>query len=189
MEKNITGIILAGGKSSRMGTDKGFILLDGTPFIQHIINNLKDIVDEIIIVSNNADYDQFGIKRIPDNIKDYGPIAGVYTGLKASKTDYNLVISCDAPKVDLEVFKPLLKERNDYYDVVQYIANSRTTPLTALYHRKCLKIFKLALQNKIQKLRFVVKQLNTKTLVAPDEIRPKIVNINTPRDLEKYNIC
>ncbi len=189
MEKNITGIILAGGKSSRMGTDKGFIPLNGIPFIQHIINNLTPIVDEIIIVSNNEAYDEFGLKRIPDNIPDYGPIAAVYTGLKASKTDYSLVISCDSPKVDMDVFRPLLKERNDFYDVVQYIADSRTTPLTALYHKKSLKIFKLALQNKIQKLRFVVKQLNTKTLVASDEIRPKIVNINTPRDLKKYDIC
>lgn len=189
MEKNITGIILAGGKSKRMGTDKGFILLDGIPFIQHIINNLTPLVDEIIIVSNNPDYDQFGYKRIPDNVTDFGPVAGVYTGLKASKTDYNFIISCDAPKVDLDVFTPLLKERNGKYDVVQYIANSRTTPLTALYHRKCLQIFKLALQNKIQQLRFVVKQLNVKTLVASDEIRPKIVNINTPKDLKKYDIC
>ena len=189
MQKNITGIILAGGKSSRMGTEKGILRLNNLTFTQHIINNLMPLVDEIIIVSNHELYDQFGVKRIPDNVNNFGPVAGVYTGLKASHTDYNLIVSCDAPKVDAEVFKPLLEQRNNTYDIVQYICNSRTTPLIALYNKKCLNIFKLALQNKIQKLRFVIKQLETKTLVAPDHIKPKIVNINTPKDLEKYNIC
>ncbi|MDO3693560.1 molybdenum cofactor guanylyltransferase [Wenyingzhuangia sp. chi5] len=189
MQKNITGIILAGGNSTRMGVDKGTLMLKNITFTQHIINKLSPIVDEIIIVSNHKNYDQFDVKRIPDNVKDYGPVAAVYTGLKASKTDYSIVVSCDCPKVDLEVFKPLLDERNNKYDIVQYIADSRTTPLIALYNRKCLGIFKLALKNKIQKLRFVIKQLEDKTIVAPDHIRPKIVNINTPKDLERYNIC
>ncbi|NIJ44380.1 molybdopterin-guanine dinucleotide biosynthesis protein A [Wenyingzhuangia heitensis] len=189
MQKNITGIILAGGKSSRMGTDKGTLLLNDITFTQHIINNLRPIVDEIIIVSNQESYDQFGVKRISDNVQDYGPVAAVYTGLKESKTDYSLIISCDAPKVDIDVFKPLLEHRNNKYDIVQYICNSRTTPLTALYNRKCLGIFKLALKNKIQKLRFVIKQLDDKTLVTPDHIKDKIVNINTPKDLERHNIC
>ncbi|MGY5351655.1 molybdenum cofactor guanylyltransferase [Wenyingzhuangia sp. IMCC45533] len=189
MRKNITGIILAGGKSSRMGADKGTLLFKNVMFTQHIINNLYPIVDEIIIVSNNPNYDQFGVKRIPDNVKDYGPIAGVYTGLKASKTDYSFVISCDSPKVDMDVFRPLLEYRNNKYDVVQYIYNTRTTPLTALYNKKCLPVFKLALKNKIQKLRFVVKQLEHKTIPAPDNIVCKLANINTPKDLEKHDIC
>ncbi len=189
MQKNITGIILAGGKSSRMGVDKGTLLLNNITFTQHIINNLSPLVDEIIIVSNNENYDQFGVKRIPDNIKDYGPVAAVYTGLKASKTDYSFIVSCDCPKVDFTVFKPLLEHRNNKFDIVQYVQNTRTTPLTALYHKKCLPIFKLALKNKIQKLRFVIKQLDHKTIPATDEIKCKLANINTPKDLEKHNIC
>jgi len=189
MPKNVTGIILAGGKSSRMGTDKGTLLLDNVMFTQHIINSLISIVDEIIIVSNDENYDQFDCKRVPDNVNNFGPVAGVYTGLKASKTDYNIIVSCDSPKVDWDVFKPLLENKNNKHDIIQYSHNSRTTPLIALYHKKCLSVFKLALKNKIQKLRFVIKQLDTKTIVAPNNIHSKIVNINTPKDLEKYNIC
>ena len=189
MHKNITGIILAGGSSKRMGMDKGTLKLNNTMFTQHIINQLSSIVDEVLIVSNHEIYDQFNVKRIPDSISDYGPVAAIYSGLKASKTDYNIIISCDSPKVDLEVFKPLLNERNNKYDIVQYTTNNKTTPLIALYNRKCLSIFKLALKNKIQKLRFVIKQLETKTIEAPESIKDKIVNINTPKDLERYNIC
>lgn len=62
-KKNITGIILAGGKSSRMGTDKGFLLLNNKPFVQYSIDALKPFVSEIMIVSDNPDYDIFGLKR------------------------------------------------------------------------------------------------------------------------------
>ena len=63
-KKHITGIILAGGKSSRMGSDKGLMMLNNKPFIQHIVEALQPLVNEVIIVSNNADYDIFKLKRI-----------------------------------------------------------------------------------------------------------------------------
>ncbi|MDB4297275.1 molybdenum cofactor guanylyltransferase [Flavobacteriaceae bacterium] len=189
MRKNITAIILAGGKSSRMGTDKGTIIYNDKTFTQNIIDNIGPYVDEVIIVSNSDKYNNLDTKVIPDNVRDFGPVAGIYSGLKESKTDYNLVISCDSPKVDIDALKPLIEQRDNKHDIIQYICNSKTTPLIALYNKKCLNIFKLALRNKIHKLRFVIKQLETKTLVAPDNIRNKIVNINTPKDLERYNIC
>ena len=68
-KNNITGIILAGGKSSRMGSDKGFVIYNDKPFIQHIIDTLQPLVDEIIIVSNNPDYDVFKLKRVNDIIE------------------------------------------------------------------------------------------------------------------------
>ena len=85
-KKNITGIILAGGKSSRMGTDKGFVMYKNKAFIQHIIEAIHPLVDEIIIVSNNPDYDVFKLKRVNDIIENAGPLAGVYTGLFESET-------------------------------------------------------------------------------------------------------
>ena len=188
MKKNITGIILAGGKSSRMGTDKGTLKFNGTTFIQCIINNLKPIVDEIIIVSDHKAHDQFDVTRIPDHVKNYGPVSAVYTGLKTSQSDHNIIVSCDAPKVDIDVFKPFLENINTKYDIIQYSHNNKTTPLIALYNKKCLNVFALALESKIQKLRFVIKQLQCKTIVATDTIQNKIVNINTPKDLEEH-IC
>ena len=71
-KKHITGIILSGGKSSRMGTDKGFLVYDGKPFVQHSIEALKPLVSNIIIVSNDEDYDVFGFNRIQDVIKNRG---------------------------------------------------------------------------------------------------------------------
>ena len=90
VKNNITGIILAGGKSSRMGSDKGFLKLNDKRFVLYSIEALKPLVSEILIVSDNENYDTFGYKRIEDIIKNSGPVAGIYSGLKASKTEYNL---------------------------------------------------------------------------------------------------
>ena len=76
-----TGIILAGGKSSRMGQDKGLLMLNGRTFMSHIIEALEPVVSDIIIVSNNSDYDIYKLKRVADILKDSGPLAGLYTGL------------------------------------------------------------------------------------------------------------
>ena len=80
---NITGIILAGGKSSRMGTDKAFLKWNNKLFIESIIDALDPLVSEIIIVSNDEKYDSFKTKRIKDVIENAGPLAGIYSGLKA----------------------------------------------------------------------------------------------------------
>ena len=116
-KKHITGIILAGGKSSRMGTDKGFVLYKNKSFVQHIIEALQPLVTEIIIVSNNPDYDVFGIKRVNDIIENAGPLAGVYTGLHYSETENNLVISCDVPLINSETLTLLIDGVDDKKDV------------------------------------------------------------------------
>ena len=102
-KNNITGIVLAGGKSSRMGLDKGLINMNNQTFIEAIINAMRPLVGDIIIVSNNSDYDQFGYLRINDLIKDSGPMAGLYSGLYFSQSDYNLVLSCDIPFIKTDV--------------------------------------------------------------------------------------
>lgn len=98
--ENYTGIILAGGKSQRMGTDKWLLLLKGKPFISHIYEAMKPIFgDNIVIVSSNPEYDKYGYKRIEDLISNKGPVGGLYTALKQSKTKFNLVLSVDVPLV------------------------------------------------------------------------------------------
>ena len=84
-KSTITGIILAGGKSSRMGEDKGFLKLNGKTFMSSIIAALNPIVGEIIIVSNNSEYDVFNLKRVADSMEDSGPLAGLYSGLLHSE--------------------------------------------------------------------------------------------------------
>ncbi|GAA4275486.1 molybdenum cofactor guanylyltransferase [Aquimarina mytili] len=183
VDKNITGIILAGGKSSRMGSDKGLLFLDNKPFLQHIIDALTPLVQEIILVSNNPDHDVFKVKRVQDIIPESGPISGIHTGLTHSKTENNLVLSCDVPLITTPLLKKLLLHEKEDYDIIQFEAERKTIPLIALYKKQCLsKCFELLSSNE-KRLRKLVLALNAKTIPVSQDEYTLVKNINTIEDL------
>ena len=104
-----TGIILAGGKSSRMGTNKALLTIDGKTVIERIVNQLEQIVDEIIVVTNPFhDYEFLQLPMVEDKWKGMGPLAGIEAGLNASTTERNLIVACDMPFISIELGKYLL---------------------------------------------------------------------------------
>ncbi|MBG6131815.1 molybdopterin-guanine dinucleotide biosynthesis protein A [Aquimarina sp. EL_43] len=182
--KNITGIILAGGKSSRMGREKGLILLDGKPFIQHSIDVLSPLVNTILIVSSNSDYDAFGVKRVEDIIVESGPLAGLHSGLMHSNTKHNLVISCDVPLVTTEFLKKLLSYEKEDYDIVQFEADGKSIPLIALYKKRCADRCQELLANGERRLRKLISVVKTKTITVLEKERLLVTNMNTIEDLK-----
>lgn len=119
MEKSekITGIILAGGRAIRMGgVDKGLVLLQNQPLIQHVICRLKPQVDEIIINANRelAQYQSLGFTVLSDDIASIkeafaGPLAGIQLGLTYSKYDYVLTVPCDSPHLPTDIAARLMQ--------------------------------------------------------------------------------
>jgi molybdopterin-guanine dinucleotide biosynthesis protein A len=186
-KKKISGFVLAGGKSSRMGSDKGLLTINGKTFIEHVIDAMKPLVDKIIIVSNNKDYNQFGYRRVEDSIKDSGPLAGLYSGLKHSETEFNLVLSCDIPMIKTEILRKLVDADFKNYEVVQIKSNTKTMPLIAMYKKQCMhKCLKL-LQQGERRLRVAVNQLKTKTILIDTEFDQFVKNVNTKEDLKTIN--
>jgi len=184
-KKHITGIILAGGKSSRIGSDKGFLLLKNKPFIQHIIEAMQPLVNEIIIVSNNLEYDIFKLKRVNDLIKDSGPLAGVHTGLHYSNTENNLVLSCDVPLINTETLKKLTEQVDENAEIIQLESKDKTMPLIAIYSKHCESKFSNLLDQGERRLRFAVNQFKVKTIVLNKEQEKFTKNINTPDNLNE----
>lgn len=183
-KKDITGIILAGGKSSRMGSDKGFIVLGKLLFIEHVIEALAPLVNNIIIVSDKSKYDEFGYKRVKDLVKDSGPVAGIYSGLKASKTEYNIILSCDIPLINKEMLETLIVNIDDETDVIQISSEGKTMPLIALYKKSVLSTFEeLLLKRGEKRLRRVVNHLRNKTIEIDDSLHSCVENINTVEQL------
>ncbi len=146
-----TGIILAGGKSTRMGEDKGLVFLDGSPMIAHVIEHLKEVVDEIIVIANNAEYQQFGFPVYPDLVMDKGPVGGIYTGLFYSKTEVNLCISCDAPFVSAQFLRWLLSRANSS-NITLPRFNENVHQLIGVYKKSAFPIFKKNLNSDRLKL-------------------------------------
>lgn len=184
-KKHITGIILAGGKSSRIGSDKGFLLLSSKTFIQHIIETMQPLVHEIIIVSNNKDYDIYNLKRVNDIIENAGPLAGVYSGLHHSNTKNNLVLSCDVPLINTETLKELTDNLEENVDVIQLESIGKTMPLIAVYKKHCENNFLELLQQGERRLRFAVKQCKVKTIILNKELEKFTTNINTINNLNE----
>lgn len=182
--KHITGIILAGGKSSRMGTDKGFLDFNGKPFIQHSIDAMKSLVDDILIVSDNPGYDIFNQRRITDLIKDSGPLAGLYSGLNASKTMYNLVLSCDIPLINKSVLTHLLNNINEDIEVTQLKSREHNNPLIAIYKTTCKKTCLELLNQGEKRLGVAIQHLNSKTITLGEDLEGYTANINTPNELK-----
>ncbi|MGK0234245.1 MAG: molybdopterin-guanine dinucleotide biosynthesis protein A [Psychroserpens sp.] len=183
--KNITGVILAGGKSSRMGTDKGFLKLNGKLFIEHIIAVLTPFVSEIIIVSNHPEYDNFKVKRVPDFVENAGPLAGVYSGLLASKTENNLVLSCDIPLINSEILAELVRQIDDVSEIIQIESNGKTMPLISVYNKSCETVFSSLLNQGERRLRFAVNQCKVKNILLNKEQEKRVSNINTPEQLKE----
>jgi molybdopterin-guanine dinucleotide biosynthesis protein A len=186
-KKDITGIVLAGGKSSRMGSDKGLIKIDNKTFVENVIAAMEPLVNEIIIVSNNPEYDQFGFYRVEDDIKDSGPLAGLYSGLKYSNSEFNLVLSCDIPIIKTEILEKLIEVDYKNYEVTQIESHNKTMPLIAIYQKQCMHKCLELLQQDERRLRVAVNQLKTKTIVIDSEYDPFVKNVNNKEDLKTIN--
>ena len=180
----ITGIILAGGKSSRMGKEKGLLELNGITFTEHIIETLKPVCNQIIIIANKKEYEQFGYTVYGDLVKDCGPVAGIYTGLAHSKTNINIILSCDIPFVTTELLQFLLRGSKNY-DVTIPAYNGKTGPLTGIYTKSCLPVFREQLDQKQLKLHQVLKHLKVRVVEVKDRFPEEVFyNIKTPDDLK-----
>ncbi len=187
-KKNITGVILAGGKSSRMGTDKGVLELNGKKIIEHIIFSIQPIVDEIIIISNTNNYDYLGLKVYNDIIKDRGPLAGIHTALTYTSTEKNLIVSCDTPFINSELLSYLV-DNAGRCEVAIPIHKGNTEPLCAIYSKKCVDRFEELISKNVLKMHNVFHHFITKEIFISEKqsfYDPKLfVNINTPEELDK----
>lgn len=187
-KKGITGIVLAGGKSSRMGSDKGLVDLNGRKLIEHVLSTLIPLVDNIIIVANSDHYGQFGCKVYPDIFVNRGPMGGIYTGLLHSTTYKNLILSCDMPFVTGKLLSYIISQ-SDNSQITIPLHNAKTEPLCAVYHKNCSKTFLELLEKNQLKMQDALKCFNTKTieLSGLSIFTEKVfTNINTKQELELY---
>ena len=185
----ITGIVLSGGKSRRMGKEKGLCHFRGKALITFAIDTLKPLCKTLIISANNKidQYDLLEYPVISDDIPDTGPIGGLYSCLKQSQSAINLVISCDTPFVTTEVYQELLKYIVDYQAVVPVHEDGLLEPITAVYHRSCLPVILQQIEKGEYKMMDLLARLNTKFVYFDTNMsdsKPSLFhNLNSPEDL------
>jgi len=181
----ITGIILAGGQSTRMGTDKALIQINGKTLLENAIDICKPHCRTIIISSNNSGHELFGYEIIPDEIKNCGPLGGIYSCLKKSVTEWNFVLSVDAAFVPVSFVQFLISETENFDAVVPVHQNGKE-PLVALYHKRCIPEIIKQIETQDFKIHRLFNSLNITFTDSQKWIQkyPEIFrNLNRPEDL------
>lgn len=184
--ENITGVILAGGKNSRMGSDKGLLEVEGKKIVDRIIAVLKLQVGNIIIISNKNNYNNLGYPVYSDIIKDCGPMGGIFTALNYSKTDQILVISCDMPFISEPILASIIEKSDDGEIIIPEHGNGKLEPLCALYSKTCLGTFAQLLTKRDLKIKDALKYFSIMRIEFKGKDSPEhhFLNVNTPSEYQ-----
>jgi molybdopterin-guanine dinucleotide biosynthesis protein A len=146
ISSEITGIVLAGGMSRRMGQDKSLMEFRGMPLISHAVNVLLPVCSKVVISSDDTAYSFTGCEIWPDELPVRAPMIGLYSCLKRTNTEWNIVLSCDMPLMDPRLFEFLMIQAGDYETVIPAHSNGDIEPLCGFYNRSVLTM----LENKIK---------------------------------------
>jgi molybdenum cofactor guanylyltransferase len=186
----ITGVILAGGKNSRMGSDKGLLQVGDKSIMERQIEVLQPLVNDIIIIHNGKHYSHLGYQVHEDLILDCGPMGGIYTALKVSQTPKNFILSCDMPFINNELVKLIIREA-EHCEIAIPRHGEKLEPLCAVYDQSCLETFKELLDQKALKMMDALKFFKVKEIRVPQEIldTKPFTNINTPEDYLKIKFA
>ena len=195
-------IILCGGKSSRMGRDKGSMIIRKKPMIKHILTTLNHQITEAIIVLNDSEriarYSKFihpedytyEITFAEDKIKNKGPMPGIMTGLEQIKGSYALILPCDSPYVSANYINTIFKEIDkDYQAIVPYHDDENklktSEPLHSVYNKNIIPEIEELISNDVLHIKGLIEKIDTKfVLIDNKKIEKKeFRNLNRPEDV------
>ena len=187
----ITGTVLAGGKSSRMGgADKGLVYFKGKHLIEYSLGLLGKFCDRIFVSSKFDKYRAFGFELIKDEISEIGPIGGIYSALHKSKTEINIFLPCDAPFLNTGLIEFLLKDI-EKYDAIVPVADKKTHSTIMIIKKSCAEIIFEEIEKKNYKLMFPLKRLNTQFVEIKESMpfydKNLFANLNSFKDLKLFS--
>ncbi len=185
--------ILAGGKSRRMGADKAYLNINGDYFLDHIINLLSKLFLRISIVGRKYKHPKIHTS-VTDIIKNIGPIGGIYTALKISKTEKLFIIGLDYPLINMKIIKIIIDISKSHYNknyqafVPEYMG--KIHPLIAVYSKSAIEHIINQINNNDYKITNLINKIRTfyidfadkKYGILNDKLTNVFHNINNPED-------
>ncbi|MEA1961949.1 MAG: molybdenum cofactor guanylyltransferase [Bacillota bacterium] len=179
----VSGVILAGGKSSRMKSNKAFVHILGKPLINALIEKFEPYFDETIIISNEPHLFEGLAASVYTDIFPYrGPVSGIHSGLVHAQYDTIFVLGCDMPFINMDLVQYMVKKLGDNNAVVPEV-DSVLQPLCAVYHRTALPVFTNCLRVDHLKLIRIFEELKAVVIPEPElerfgSVRDQFFNIN-----------
>ncbi len=191
MITDVTGVLLAGGKSRRMGKDKRFILVGRRTLFERTCSVLRESFEQVcIVIAQDSPSLQAEVPVVRDLIPDCGSLGGLYTGLRRAKTQHIFLVACDMPFLNPDVIRYMVRMK-DRADIVISRWASRLQPTHAVYGQNCLPVIEEMMNVHNKKIHSMIDHPALRVrVIAEGEIRQidrngrSMFNINTPSDLE-----
>ena len=183
----VTGVLLAGGNSSRMGRNKALMPLAGRRLVDRALAVLAGLFDDLLMVTNSPElYADLGIRMVPDLVTGKGALGGIHSAVHHAAAPHCLVVACDMPFLNAGVLRYLADQRAEY-DVVVPNANGRPQPLHAVYGKACLQPIARRLESdRLHVVGFYpdvrVREVTADELTAFDPEGLSFRNLNTPEE-------
>ncbi len=186
----MSGTILAGGRSQRLGTNKALVEVGGVPLIERVVGLLGQLSDDLLIVTNEPElYRHLNVRLAGDVWPGMGSLGGIYSGLRQARHGRALVVGCDMPFLSLPLLRFMARLSQDF-DVVIPRCDGFLEPLHAVYSRACLGHVEAQLRaGDLRIISFLsqvrVRYLEQDELDAHDPRHLSLFNVNTPADLAR----
>jgi molybdopterin-guanine dinucleotide biosynthesis protein A len=190
----VSGIVLAGGQSRRLGRDKAVEPIGGLPLIRRVIDRIAQVTDEVVVVIA----DQARRKALPlddeqttsvDRYPGCGSLGGIFSGLTEAEQPWGITVACDMPFLNVALLRHMMELRENV-DAVVPIVEGRPEPTHALYSKVCLPAMEQRLQSRDLKISGFFEQVRVRYIpeeevasLDPDFL--SFFNINTPDDLDR----
>ncbi len=191
--ESIAGVILSGGKNSRMGANKAFLTVEGERLIDRAVGILLEVCDEILVATNEPlEYLDLGVTVVTDIFKGMGPLAGIHSGLFHARAPRVFVCACDMPYLNAAFIRHMVSLAEGC-DIVVPVRGGRPEPLHAVYDRKCLPVIRRLLERDERKVTGFYKGFRVRNVEEAETEsffagRDPFLNVNTReqlRDLPK----
>jgi len=186
----VTGVILAGGKSRRMGRDKAFLPFGDGLLIERVIEVIRQVTEDVLLITNTPErYQRFGLPMCSDVIPEAGSLGGIYTGLAHAKTPHSLCLACDMPFVK-PAFLRVLCDTAPEADVVIPKNAEDFQPLCAIYSQTCREPIRQRIEAGRLKItgffdQVCVRVIEGDLLARYDPHDVMFFNANTPEEYEQ----
>lgn len=185
----VTGVVLAGGASRRMGRDKAFLDLDGRPLIEIVIERVASVCGEVLIVTGDAaPYLKLGVRVVEDRFPGVGVLGGLHAGLEAAAHDLIVAVGCDMPFLEPALIRAFVGWAEGV-DAVVLRQGELVEPLHTVYRQTCLPAMEAAILSGQRRVVSFFSTVNVR-YVTPEDVAPfdpemrSFRNINTPEEWE-----
>ena len=191
MESEVTGILLAGGESRRMGEDKRYLVVGKQTLLERGLSVLRPIFqDVLVVIAQDSHPLNVDTRVVRDLVPDCGSLGGLYTGLMQATTPWVFTVACDMPFLDHAVISQFTSRRS-IADIVMAKLATRLHPMHALYGKRCLPVMEKMIHSQQLKIQEIVLDASIRVqyiteadLLTIDPFGRSFYNVNTPADLE-----